>query len=511
MLVSWLLAASLKGSLLIGLALLVAYTLRNRVPSRWLCALLLVAIARLLLPVAPAAPFSAFNLLRDASVSPPRVFIEPAPAPLPRTARVAVAARPVLAAPPAWHVALLCFWFAGVLFFAARVLVRTFTFRRLLRHARVIDDPEVLRLIDEGRDALSVHRSVRVLESSAVATPALHGWLQPALLLPEGFLTTFRASQLRYVVLHELAHVRRHDVLVNWLVTAARALHWFNPLMYLAVAKLAEERELACDALALAAVRDHERAAYGGTVLELVDQLRLRAAPLVPAVVGMTTSKRQLHRRIQMIASFKQSRHSIAFAIVVLAIGLVTLTDATAGETRLIEKIRAEPLSAAQQATADKLEQKFSSEFESASIEDVAHAVANATGVAIQYADGVLTDDVRNARVSIKAKDVPAHLVLAETFASVDLAIRFTDNGVLVETAPPVERGVVRVMPAATAEGVGRGKVTIVAPGDATPVRERTFVVSGTGAQMDGHRSVIRFRGRDNEEGTFELELKREQ
>jgi bla regulator protein BlaR1 len=77
-----------------------------------------------------------------------------------------------------------------------------------------------------------------------VATPSLHGWLRPTLLLPRGFLVSFTREQLRYVVLHELAHLRRSDVLVNWIATAAQVLHWFNPLVRLAVMRLAEEREL---------------------------------------------------------------------------------------------------------------------------------------------------------------------------------------------------------------------------------------------------------------------------
>lgn len=171
-----------------------------------------------------------------------------------------------------------------------------------------------------------------------MAAPSLHGWLRPALLLPEGFLETFTREQLRYAVLHELAHLRRSDVLVNWIATAAAALHGFHPLVRLARARLAEERELACDALALAALRAEERQAYGGTVLEIVD--RLRTTQLVPALVGMTAAPQQLKRRIVMIASFKQPRYSALFAAMVVAVGLVTLTDAQAHEPQVMHRGR---------------------------------------------------------------------------------------------------------------------------------------------------------------------------
>jgi hypothetical protein len=287
-------------------------------------------------------------------------------------------------------------------------------------------------------------------------------------------------------------------------------VHWFNPLIHLAIARLAEERELACDALALAALRDHERSAYGGTVLELVDRLRPNA--MVPAVVGMTTTKRQLHRRIQMIATFRQSRYSLLFAIAVIAIGMVTLTDATAGERRMFQRIQTEPLSPAIQATLDKLETKLSIEFQSTSVPDIVNAVSNASGAIVQYEDGALTDEVRAARVSLKATDVPAHLVLLETLASVNLAARFTENGVLVEKIPAGEQIFTREVPPPTDadDGVPKDRIMIVSA-ERVPAGSGEIRVHAADAK-DGRRT-IHFAGKDGESGTFEFEfeLKREQ
>ncbi|HUR79703.1 MAG TPA: hypothetical protein VM733_02990 [Thermoanaerobaculia bacterium] len=69
---SWLFAATWKGSLLVAFALVVHRVARNRIPSRWLCALLLVAVLRLVAPVAPATSFSVFNLVPAAAPRPPR-------------------------------------------------------------------------------------------------------------------------------------------------------------------------------------------------------------------------------------------------------------------------------------------------------------------------------------------------------------------------------------------------------------------------------------------------------
>ncbi|HEX8410348.1 MAG TPA: M56 family metallopeptidase [Thermoanaerobaculia bacterium] len=428
-LASALFAAAWKGTLLVAFALVVHRVARNRIPPRWLCALLLVALVRLLVPVAPAASFSVFNLVPSDAPSPPPVILVDDEALLPAPGHAEAFRAVAMPSTPRWVQLLLGVWAIGVLFVVMRVAVRTRAFHRLLRDQRPVD---LGPLLDQCRDALRLRRGVRVAVTNAVATPSLHGFLRPTLLLPHGFLETFTREQLRYVVLHELAHLRRADVLVSWVVTAASALHWFNPLVRLAVARLSEERELACDALALAALRAEERPAYGGTVLELVE----RGGPMVPALVGMTATPQQLKRRIVMIASFRrQSRNSILFAAAIAVIALATLTDARAGEVRqFVHHIGpGEALSPAAHEQIMKLEQNVSLTLHSASLQDVLTTISAATGVNAVVAAGVLEGD---PRLNITAENVPAHVVLMETLLTLKLAAKFTDAGVEVVQQP---------------------------------------------------------------------------
>ncbi|MGZ5445900.1 MAG: M56 family metallopeptidase [Thermoanaerobaculia bacterium] len=501
---SFLFAAAWKGTLLVAFALVVHRVARNRVPSRWLCALLLVAIVRLLIPVAPPASFSVFNLVSEDTASQPTAGVA-GDAPMRRAQRAALpTAAPTPEASAPWIPALLALWAAGVLFAITRATVQTRRFQRQLAGSVDVARDDVRALVDECRGVLSVRRRVRIVTTSAVATPSLHGWLRPALLLPEGFLASFTREQLRYVVLHELAHLRRSDVLINWIATAARALHWFNPLVRLAVARLAEERELACDALALAALRAEERPAYGGTVLELVD--RMRAAPAVPALVGMTATPEQLKRRIVMIASFRQSRFSIVFAALVVAVGLVTLTDARAGEPmkRREMKMR-QPASPAVQEVMRKLETKMNAELTSASLDDVLHALMNATGVTVVLDDGAVDDATRAKRLDIKAKNVPAHLVLFESLGTLDLAVKITETGVLVLRPSADEEMHMR---AAENEATRTMVRKITAEADGQAGERRRVEVSEDGERGGGKRKLTFHDGA--EEGTLEIEVVKE-
>src|SRR5260221_1854250 len=455
-LAGWLFAATWKGSLLLALAIALHQLGRNRIASRWLYALLLVAMARLFVPVAPGSPLSLFNLVPSAEGPAPPLFhvrtggavTEPlAPPPVPAFVRERPVVNPLV-------VTLVTLWAAGFLFTMTRHLLRTLELRQRLRRATPVTSPELLAILEECRDLLGVQRAGALKVPDAVEAPSLHGWFRPAILLPE----LLEPAPLRHVLLHEVAHLRRSDVLANWVITVARALHWFNPLVHFAVSRLAEERELACDALALEHLRDPERSAYGGTVLRLLDQLRVPSS--LPTLVGMTPTKRQMKRRILMIARFKQRpRYTAVFAVLLSAMAFVTLTDARAGgpADRHYTYFVGRPLSPATKAVMERLDQNVTLSLQSVSVEEVIRSVSNATGTTAIVPEGTLDEATRAAQVTIKADNVPAHVVLIETLSTFDLAIDFNDAGIQVVKGGPI---LMRTAGISGAAGMGIVSVT---------------------------------------------------
>ena len=520
---TWLLSATLKGSIVIAFAMLLRGVVRGRIASRWMHALLLIAVVRLLMPVAPEASFSIFNLAPGTDlVAPAPLFFE-RPAPLPRQP---LPLRVPLEAPAPrldrTTIALLAAWAAGCAFVLLRAFARSRALRRLLRDRTEI----ALPLVDECRAALGVRRRVRAFETAAVATPSLHGWLRPMLLLPRGFTGTFSPEQLRFVLLHELAHLRRGDVLVNWLTTFAQALHWFNPLVHLAAARLAEERELACDALALERLGADERSAYGGTVLAVLD--RMRQPSPAPGLVGMTATHQQLKRRIQMIAAYRpQRRSSFLFAALVAVIALASLTDAVAGEQMFLRRI-AEPLSPAAEGVMRQLDTNVHAQLSKATVHEVAALVTQRTGVMVTFAEGALGEASEKTTFTLNATNVPAHLILSETIDALGLALHFRDTGVVVDKLPEGARERFHISVAGPGEAetlavdrqvvsIERGEAgarELPAPPEVDVVmpRTRAFEATREAAEDGVSRRKVSFRGsREGQtEGTFELEVHRE-
>jgi biopolymer transport protein ExbD len=166
------------------------------------------------------------------------------------------------------------------------------------------------------------------------------GIRQPKLLLPEDWDTRFDERSLRHVVLHELLHVKQHDLIWNWAAAAVQALHWFNPLVWFVVSRFQADRELRCDAGALAILSPAERLDYGHTLLRIQETF---FAP--PAIAGLAPCVRNhptLRQRILMIAH-PATRHPLIQALLVVTLsGLAcySFTTASAAEKEVPPKVR---------------------------------------------------------------------------------------------------------------------------------------------------------------------------
>jgi beta-lactamase regulating signal transducer with metallopeptidase domain len=94
---------------------------------------------------------------------------------------------------------------------------------------------------------------VRLLESALVRVPTVIGWLRPAILLPLGFATGLTTDQVAAVLAHELAHIRRHDYLINLLQVLVETLFFYHPAVWYISRRIRAERENCCDDMALGA------------------------------------------------------------------------------------------------------------------------------------------------------------------------------------------------------------------------------------------------------------------
>jgi len=126
-----------------------------------------------------------------------------------------------------------------------------------MRSTRVRPAPtEWQHTLDELSQRIRVSRPVKLLISALVQVPTVVGWLRPVVLLPIGALAGLPTDQIEALLAHELAHIRRHDYLINILQSIAEALLFYHPAVWWISKHIRHERELCCDDIAVAVSGD---------------------------------------------------------------------------------------------------------------------------------------------------------------------------------------------------------------------------------------------------------------
>jgi HEAT repeat protein/beta-lactamase regulating signal transducer with metallopeptidase domain len=162
-------------------------------------------------------------------------------------------------------------WAFGAVLLLVRLLMSLIGAGRIVRTAETVDDERWHEELEAAAAELGVARPPLLLWSPALSVPMTCGFTRPAILLPCAGLH-WGPARMRVVLLHELAHIRRRDCLVHCVAQAALALHWCNPLMWMALARLRAERERACDDLVL--VTGTRGSDYAEHLLDIARQFR---------------------------------------------------------------------------------------------------------------------------------------------------------------------------------------------------------------------------------------------
>ena len=178
------------------------------------------------------------------------------------------------------------FWLLGVGVSLLRAAKGAFGAERLLRRCRDLADPRILALAKELGGRLGLSRRVRILVSEEIGVPSVLGVLWPAVLLPAFMLTGVPTEQLRAILAHELAHIRRWDYLVNLAQMLVEALLFFNPFVWWINRQVRVEREACCDQLA--AGECQSTASYVEALVAVIEHTH-HAAPATPVLTASGT------------------------------------------------------------------------------------------------------------------------------------------------------------------------------------------------------------------------------
>ena len=205
-------------------------------------------------------------------------------------------------------------YLAGAVAFLLYLGVSYALFRRTVRRwKRDVSRADYAFLLCDTARELGV-KEPQMLVCEAITTPAVTGFFRPTLLLPH---ERYELPELRYILRHELCHLKRRDMLLKFVLLLANTMHWFDPMVYLMLRQADEDIELACDSAATDDLDRAERAAYSRTLLAAV-QSNVRA---LPATTCFGSTVERLKRRITNVLG-AQKKRGLGIVALVLALTL---------------------------------------------------------------------------------------------------------------------------------------------------------------------------------------------
>lgn len=237
-------------------------------------------------------------------------------------------------------------WLAGALILFVPALTQLLRFRHKFRTVESITDENILSVLERCKRTMGVRSRVELVESRRILGPVLAGIVRPRIILPFGLARQSPEERLSHLLCHELAHLKRRDILCGWLMSVFCIVHWFNPLAWVAASRRNADAEEAADQLVMATLDKQKRIEYGRTLLSLAEWLysdSKNRSPFftrhLPGFVGLMEPSTELSRRIEMIERQGTWRRGWIFLAVLLclAVSATTLTRVRFVEAKTME------------------------------------------------------------------------------------------------------------------------------------------------------------------------------
>ncbi|HDR6278055.1 MULTISPECIES: M56 family metallopeptidase [Bacillus] len=346
----WVIETAIMASILVGLILCIKILLRNKLPPRWQYLLWIILIVRLLLPWSPGSSYSIYSILSYSNGTPVTSHQDSTDRRIQGSTTIGGTKTYTYGSAQtaekskkqthnnekkndetvSFYTIVLYIWLAVVIILSFATIIMNKRLLFYIKKQPVITDERISKIFESCKKSMSVKRDIPLLLAGKIASPTVFGFLRPRVLLSRAHMKVLDEQQLRYIFHHELAHIKRRDVGVNWLMHGLLILNWFNPILWYAYSCMREDQELACDAFALTYIDSEEKLAYGHTIITLLEHYS--SYYQVPSLANLSRNKRTLKRRILMIKKFKKNSYRwSAFGVVaILAVSSVSLLNAHA-------------------------------------------------------------------------------------------------------------------------------------------------------------------------------------
>ena len=229
---------------------------------------------------------------------------------------------------------LLSVWLIGIFFMLFLSAKSWLHLRRIKKSALPLQNKEVRLLYNRCLTEMGIQKAIPVYSTAFLKSPIIVGAFKPCIYLPIHLISDYNETDMRYMLFHELQHYKRKDSFSTYFMNIAGVLYWFNPLVWLALKEMRNDREIACDTSVLALLNKEDYTAYGHTLIHFAEKVSKNPFPFTAGISG---TMKQLKKRIINIAAYenpsalKKLKSGIVFTITAILFLSLTPTVSTYG------------------------------------------------------------------------------------------------------------------------------------------------------------------------------------
>lgn len=240
-----------------------------------------------------------------------------------------------------FDVAIPLIWFFGMIFWFVFFAAGRFSLHRKIK-AHSLPSAQYDDLLQRCRQQIHLRRPVKITVQDYLSSPAVIGVFRPQILLPNFEEGSISEESLYYIILHELSHLKRHDLLLNALLLCLQSVYWFNPFVWLLFRYMREDMELSNDSFVLKHIQPEQDKAYARSLVEVLGCSHHIA--MMPKLLCMTDGAKNVKRRISMIkqkGAFQKHRvliSAVSLALIALLAALF-LTRGKSSDEKAAEKL----------------------------------------------------------------------------------------------------------------------------------------------------------------------------
>jgi bla regulator protein BlaR1 len=229
-------------------------------------------------------------------------------------------------------------WLIGVSGILLYIIAINILFVVKLRNHSECDRQDIIILLEECKSRLKINLKVPIVYYKHLKSPMLSGIIHPKILISSEIVDRLSEEELKFVFMHELAHIKRMDLLVNVVCMLIQAVYWFNPMIWYSIYKMKQDCEISCDATVLNTLSLEENRKYGYTIIKIMSVISERY--WIPGTVGFASKYNK--RRITMITLFEKASIKwtcvAAISLIILSGGCLSLTTSNSNVANASEQ-----------------------------------------------------------------------------------------------------------------------------------------------------------------------------